>query len=90
MKNAFKLPLLALAISLSIAACKGKNSGGSVDSSGRDTAKVDSSTSMKTTSDTTIKTDSGKATDTSKAKLDTVSKTVTKHTEVKKTVVKKN
>jgi hypothetical protein len=82
MKNAFKLPLLALGISLSMAACKGNNSAGS-----SDTAKTDSSTSVKTSSDTTVKVDTTKAaTDTTNAKTDTVTKT----TEVKKTAVKKH
>ncbi|TWI96319.1 hypothetical protein JN11_04053 [Mucilaginibacter frigoritolerans] len=85
MKNAFKLPLLALAISLSVMACKGNKSGGAADS-----AKVDSSSSSVTKSDTTVKVDTVKpATDTSKAKVDTVSKTVTKATDVKKSAVKK-
>src|ERR1700679_3784196 len=80
MKKAIKLPLLLLAVSLSVAACKGNQSGNSTDS-----AKVDSSSSMKSTADTTVKVDSVKATDTSAAKVDTVSKTVTKNTAVKKT-----
>jgi len=89
MKNGFKLSFLALAVSLSIAACKGNGSANSADTA-KDTSKVNSSTSMKSTADTTIKIDSSKATDTSKAKLDTVSKSVTKHTVVKKTAVKTN
>jgi len=85
MKNAFKLPFLTLAISLSIMACKGNKSGGSADST-----KVDSSTSSVTKSDTSVKVDTVKAaTDTSKAKIDTASKTVTKSTNVKKSEVKK-
>jgi len=86
MKKAFKLPLLAVAISLSVVACKGSKSGSSADS-----AKVDSSSSVKSTSDTTMKVDTVKpATDTSKAKVDTTSKTVTKTVDVKKTQVKKD
>jgi hypothetical protein len=85
MKTAFKLPFLALAISLSVAACKGNKSGGSADS-----VKVDSSSSNVTKADTSVKVDTVKqATDTSKAKVDTVSKTVTKSTDVKKSEVKK-
>ena len=85
MKNAFKISLVAIVISLAVA-CKGNNSGGSSDS-----AKVDSSTSTKVDSSTSIKVDTTKpATDTSKMKTDTVSKTVTKKTEVKKSVAKKN
>jgi hypothetical protein len=88
MKNASNFPLLALAISLSIVACKSSHSGNAADSAQKE--KADSSISMKSTTDTTVKTDSSKATDTSKAKLDTVSKTITKHTVIKKTIVKKN
>ena len=61
MKNTFKLSCLALAISLSLFACKGNKSGNAADS-----AKVDSSTSVKTSTDTTIKVDTTKATDTTK------------------------
>ena len=86
MKNAFKIPFLALAIAISIAGCKGNKSGSSADSS----AKVDSSSSVKTSSDTSVKVDTTKGTDTSSGKVDTVAKTVTKHTEVKKTVAKKD
>ena len=86
MKNAFKIPFLALAISLSMAACKGNKS-----SIATDSVKVDSSSSTKMTSDTTVKVDTTKrATDTSKAKVDTTSKTVTKTSEVKKSSVKKD
>jgi hypothetical protein len=85
MKNPFKLSLLTVFIALSAVACKGHSSGGSPDS-----AKVDSSSSMKSTTDTTVKVDSSRVTDTSKMKTDTVGKTVTKSTEVKKTAVKKN
>jgi hypothetical protein len=85
MKSAFKLPFIALAISLSVMACKGNKSGGSADS-----VKVDSSSSSVTKADTSIKVDTVKqSTDTSKAKIDTVSKTVTKSTDVKKSEVKK-
>ncbi len=86
MKNSFKITLLAIVVSLSFAACKGNKSGGAADS-----AKVDSSSSTKTTSDTSMKIDTVKpATDTSKAKMDTVSKSVSKTTEVKKSEVKKD
>lgn len=86
MKNSFKITLLAIAVSLSFAACKGNKSAGDSDS-----AKVDSSSSTKTTADTSMKIDTVKpATDTSKAKVDTVSKTVTKTTDVKKSEVKKD
>jgi len=75
-----------MAVSLSFAACKGNKSGSAADS-----AKVDSLSSTKTTSDSSVKVDTTKpATDTSKAKVDTVSKKVTKTTETKKTTVKKN
>ncbi len=84
MKKTIKLPLLALFISLSIVACKGNGSGNSADS-----AKVDSSTSIKSTTNATVKVDTVKPADTSKMKMDTVSKS-TQKTEVKKTVVKKN
>jgi len=85
MKNTFKLPFLAMAISLSLFACKGNKNGG-----GADSAKVDSSTSVKTSTDTTVKVDTTKATDTTNAKTDTVSKTTTKHTVIKKTITKKD
>ncbi|WP_259070632.1 hypothetical protein HDF24_17210 [Mucilaginibacter sp. X4EP1] len=85
MKNLFKIPFLALAISVSFAACKGNKSSGTADST-----KVDSASSSVTKTDTTVKVDTVKpATDTSKAKIDTVSKTVTKSTDAKKTEVKK-
>jgi hypothetical protein len=86
MKNYFRLSLVALALSLSLAACKGNKSGGSSDSS-----KTDSTTSTKT--DSTVKLDTTKK-DSSKmsgdtTKKDTVKKSVTKTTDVKKTEVKK-
>ena len=84
MKNAFKISLLALAVSLSVAGCKGNKSG-----SNSDSAKMDSSSSIKSSTDTSVKVDSVKATDSTTAKVDTVSKTVNKKTETKKTVVKK-
>ncbi len=84
MKNAFKLSVVAFAISLSLLACKGNKYGSNTDS-----AKIDSSTSIKTTTDTAVKVDTTKpATDTSKANTDTVTKIVKKST-VKKTVIKK-
>jgi len=85
MKNLFKISFLALTISLSVMACKGNKSSGASDS-----VKVDSSSSSITKSDTSVKVNTVKpATDTSKAKVDTVSKTVTKTTDVKKSEVKK-
>lgn len=81
MKTSFKLMLLAAAISLSAIACKGNRSATS-----GDTAKVDSSTSVK--NDSTVKIDTAKpATDTTKK--DTISKTTTKTTVTKKTEIKK-
>jgi hypothetical protein len=84
MKNYFKITLLAIVVSMSIGACKGNKSGNPADS------VVDSSSSFKSSSDTSVKVDTIKATDTSKAKTDTLSKTIKKHTETKKTVVKKD
>ncbi len=84
MKNLIKLPFFALAISLSLAACKGNNSGGASDST-----KVDSSTSTKTT----IKADTTANKDTSKMSMDTTKKKDTvkiKTTEVKKKETKKD
>jgi hypothetical protein len=89
MKNQFKLPLIALAMSLSLAACKGNKSGGTADS-----LKADSSSVTKV--DSTVKPDTSKkdsskmaAGDTTK-KIDTVKKTTVKTTEEKKTSTKKN
>ena len=69
MKNAFKLGALALAISVSFAACSSKKTG-----SGTDSVKTDSTAKM--TTDTTVKKDSMKmdtskkmATDTAKKKM---------------------
>ncbi len=85
MKKTSRLPFLIIAVVLSVAACKGNKSGNSTDS-----AKVDSSTSIKSSTDTIKKVDIAKpATDTSKIKTDTVSKIVKKTTEVKKVKVKK-
>jgi hypothetical protein len=85
MKKTFRLPFLIIAVFLSLVACKGNQSGNSTDS-----AKVDSSTSIKSSTDTIKKVDTTKpATDTSKIKTDTVSKVVKKTTEVKKVKVKK-
>jgi hypothetical protein len=88
MKNALKIPFIALAVALSVTACKGKKSSDPADS-----AKSDSSTTLKTTkhSDTVLKVDTVKpATDTSDMKTDTVSKKVSSKIEVKKTTVKKS
>ena len=52
MKNVFRFPIVAIAIALSVTACKGNKSGSAADS-----AKTDSSTSMKSSSDTTMKVD---------------------------------
>jgi hypothetical protein len=89
MKNYFKLPLIALALSLSLAACKGNKSGGSADS-----LKADSSSVTKI--DSVVKSDTSKkdsskmiSADTTK-KIDTISKTAVKTTEEKKKSVKKN
>jgi predicted small lipoprotein YifL len=88
MKNYFRLPLVALALSLSLAACKGNKSGSSADSS-----KTDSTTTTKV--DSTVKPDTAKK-DTSKmmgadtSKKDTVSKTTVKTTEKKSSAIKKN
>lgn len=84
MKHTLKSSLVALTVVCSIAACKGNKSSGSADS-----AKNDTTTTVKKTADTSIIVDSVKpATDTSKAKMDTVSKVI-KTTEVKKSSVKK-
>jgi hypothetical protein len=88
MKNQFKLPLIALAMSSSLAACHGNKSGGSADS-----LKADSTSVTKV--DSTVKPDTSKK-DSSKMaggdttkKIDTITKTTVKTTEEKKTSKKK-
>ncbi|RYE29213.1 MAG: hypothetical protein EOP42_14920 [Sphingobacteriaceae bacterium] len=64
MKNTFKLGFLALAISLSVAACSSdKKAMGTSDSSAVDSA-ASTGTSTTTTTDTTTKTDTTAKTDT--------------------------
>nr|WP_199156247.1 hypothetical protein [Pedobacter sp. ASV2] len=74
MKNAFKLGFLAIALSLSIAACENTSK---PKDNGTDTTKTDSSTIITDTNkvDTTIKADT--------SKKDTTVKTTTTKTEVK-------
>ena len=89
MKNQFKLPLIALALSLSLAACKGNKSGGTADSLKADSTsvtKIDSTIEPDTSKKDSSKMISG---DTTK-KIDTISKTTVKTTEEKKKSVKKN
>jgi hypothetical protein len=86
MKTYIRLPLMAIALSLSIAACKGNKSANAADSTKLDsmsTTKVDSSVKRDTS-----KKDSLKTGDTTK-KVDTIKKTTVKTTEVKKTSAKK-
>jgi hypothetical protein len=68
MKNSFKMGALALVIAVSFAACKGKGSAGSGDST-KDTTKVDTAKVADTTK---------KVADTTKAKVDTAKKDTTK------------
>jgi hypothetical protein len=89
MKNYIKLLLVALALSLSLAACKGNKSGGSADSLKADSTsvtKIDSTIEPDTSKKDSSKMISG---DTTK-KIDTISKTTVKTTEEKKKSVKKN
>ena len=89
MKNTFKLPVVALAMALAVAGCKGKNSGDKADSNS--TVGAGTVTDTVKHSDTTVKVDTVKpATDTSDAKTDTVSKRIQSKTEIKKTEVKKH
>lgn len=82
-----RIPILALALTFSLAACKGNKSGNSSDST-----KVDSSSVTKV--DSTVKPDTSKkdsakmGADTSR-KVDTVTKSSVKTTEVKKSARKK-
>jgi len=88
MKTKTSIPLLAMALSFSLAACKGNQSGSSADSS-----RVDSSSVKKVDSfiqKDTLKRDSIKLADTAKKKMDTVSNTSVKTTEVKKASKKQN
>ncbi len=52
MKNLFKFGFVALAISLSVAACSQKKSEGSADSSAVDSAAVDTATTVDTAATT--------------------------------------
>jgi hypothetical protein len=81
MKNYFKLPLIAMAMSLSLAACKGNSSGSSADSS-----KVDSSSITKV--DSTVKPDTTKKDSAAMASGDTTKKDTIKKSSVKTTVKK--
>ncbi|RYE25973.1 MAG: hypothetical protein EOP42_21075 [Sphingobacteriaceae bacterium] len=66
MKNTFKFGFLALAISLSVAACSSdKKAMGTTDSAAVDSAASNGTTGTTTTTDTTTKTDTTK-TDTTK------------------------
>ena len=88
MKNYFKLPIIAAAMSLSLAACHGNKSGGSADSLKADSTsvtKVDSTVKPDTSKKDSAKMMSG---DTTK-KIDTITKTTVKTTEEKKTSKKK-
>ena len=97
MKNIFKTAGLALAITFFLAACSGKRNGNAAD-----TTQMDSSTTVKSTTDTAIRTDSMVARDTNTlnpsnqnvtkapGNVDTMKKTVTNTTVVKKSVVKKH
>jgi hypothetical protein len=68
MKNSFKLGVLALAIAVSFAACKGKGGSGSADSA-KDTAKMDTAAKMADTAK--------KMADTAKKMADTAKKMAT-------------
>ncbi len=83
MKTYIRLPLIAIALSLSMAACKGNKSPGAADS----TTKTDSSS--KTVTDSTVKRDTSKMGGDTSKKVDTIKKTTVKTTEVKKTSAKK-
>jgi hypothetical protein len=81
MKNYFRLPIIALAMSVSFAACKGNSSGSSADSS-----KVDSSSTTRV--DSTVKPDTTKKDSAAMASGDTTKKDTVNKTTVKKTVKK--
>jgi hypothetical protein len=89
MKTYIRLSLIAFALCLSLAACKGKYSGSSADSSkvdSRSTTKIDSTVKP----DTSKKDSAAMGTDTSKKKVDTIRKTTVKTTVKKKTSKKKD
>lgn len=67
MKNAFKMGLLALALSLSVVACKSEKKDGGTDSSKVDSTVVDTTVKDTTVKDTTVK-DTTVKTDTTKVK----------------------
>ena len=67
MKNAFKLGFLALALSLSVVACKSAKKDGGTDSSKVDSSVVDTTVKDTTVKDTTVK-DTTVKTDTTKVK----------------------
>ncbi|QQL48388.1 hypothetical protein [Mucilaginibacter ginkgonis] len=68
MKNAFKLGVVALALT-SMVACKGSGSASTADSAKTDSIKADSSNKMDS-----VKKDSAKLADTTKAAKDTTKK----------------
>ncbi|MFI5160797.1 MAG: hypothetical protein ACHQHN_05940 [Sphingobacteriales bacterium] len=88
MKTYIRLPFIAIALCLLMAACKGNNSATAADS----TKVLDSSSTTKV--DSTVKHDTSKIgirmgdSDTTK-KVDTIKKTSVKTTEVKKTSTRK-
>ncbi|MGN8056406.1 hypothetical protein ACTJKN_09035 [Pedobacter sp. 22163] len=55
MKNAFKMGFLALALSLSVVACKSEKKDGTTDSSKVDSTVVDTTVKDTTVKDTTVK-----------------------------------
>ncbi|MNK71320.1 hypothetical protein D3C87_907690 [compost metagenome] len=55
MKNAFKLGFLALALSLSVVACKSEKKDGAADSSKVDSTVVDTTVKDTTVKDSTVK-----------------------------------
>ncbi|MFD2581034.1 hypothetical protein ACFSR6_00935 [Pedobacter vanadiisoli] len=67
MKNAFKMGFLALALSLSVVACKSEKKEGGADSSKVDSTVVDTTVKDTTVKDTTVK-DTTVKTDTTKVK----------------------
>ena len=81
MKNYFKLPLIAAALSLSLAACKGNSSSSSADST-----SVDSSSTTQV--DSTVKPDTATKDSAAMAAGDTTKKDTVNKTTVKTTVKK--
>ncbi|QDW25572.1 hypothetical protein [Pedobacter sp. KBS0701] len=67
MKNLFKMGFLALALSLSVVACKSEKKDGGTDSSKVDSTVVDTTVKDTTVKDTTVK-DTIVKTDTTKVK----------------------